>query len=93
MLSAARQGLAEADVARIRKLFVAAGLPTRLRLTAAQCERLFRAMQLDKKVSGGEIKFVLARRIGEVIWGQPVPTPPIEQALNHSAFRIPHSAF
>jgi len=92
-LSATRQGLSESEVERIRRLFVAVGLPTRLRLTSAQREKLVRAMQLDKKVSGGEIKFVLARRIGEVIWGQPVPTPLIERVLNHSAFRIPHSAF
>jgi 3-dehydroquinate synthetase len=29
-------------------------------------------MRLDKKVSGGEIKFVLAKRIGRVVWGQRV---------------------
>ena len=27
-------------------------------------------MKLDKKVSGGEIKFVLAERIGKVVWGK-----------------------
>jgi 3-dehydroquinate synthase len=92
-LSAAQQGLSEAEVERIRRLFVTAGLPTRVRLTAAQRASLIRAMRLDKKVSGGEIRFVLARRLGEVVWGQPVPAALIEQALNHSAFRIPHSAF
>jgi len=29
-------------------------------------------MRLDKKVSGGEIKFVLAKKIGRVVWGQQV---------------------
>ena len=38
-------------------------------------------MKLDKKVSGGEIKFVLARRIGEVEFGQNVPAAMIEQML------------
>ncbi len=33
-------------------------------------------MQLDKKVSGGEIKFVLARRIGAVEFGHQVPLAP-----------------
>ena len=81
-LSAAQQGLAEADVERIRRLFVAAGLPTRLRLTTPHRERLFCAMRLDKKVSGGEIKFVLAGRLGEAIWGQPVPDGLIKSALD-----------
>ncbi len=30
-------------------------------------------MRLDKKVSGGEIKFVLAEKIGKVVWGKRVP--------------------
>jgi 3-dehydroquinate synthase len=38
--------------------------------------------ELDKKVSGGEIKFVLARRIGLVEFGHPVPLAVIEQTLN-----------
>ncbi len=39
-------------------------------------------MKLDKKVSGGEIKFVLARRIGRVEFGAKVPAALIEQALD-----------
>jgi 3-dehydroquinate synthetase len=39
-------------------------------------------MRLDKKVSAGEIKFVLAKRIGEVIWGQNVPEPLVHEALD-----------
>jgi 3-dehydroquinate synthetase len=39
-------------------------------------------MQLDKKVSGGEVKFVLARRIGAVEFGQRVPMADIERSLN-----------
>jgi len=36
-------------------------------------------MRLDKKVSGGEINFVLARRIGQVEFGHRVPMGLIEQ--------------
>ncbi len=36
-------------------------------------KRLFAAMQLDKKVSAGELKFVLAKRIGQVEFGHRVP--------------------
>ncbi len=71
-----------ADVARIRVLFERAGLPTTLRLSKAQRVRLFGAMRLDKKVAGGEVKFVLARRIGDVIWGQRVPDAEIHQVLD-----------
>ena len=38
-------------------------------------------MKLDKKVSDGEIRFVLAKRVGEVVTGQKVPVTLIETAL------------
>jgi 3-dehydroquinate synthetase len=38
-------------------------------------------MLLDKKVSAGEIKFVLARRIGAVEFGCRVPQEAIERVL------------
>ena len=38
-------------------------------------------MRLDKKVSGGEVKFVLAQRIGKVVWGRRVPEVYIREAL------------
>jgi 3-dehydroquinate synthase len=71
-LSVRLSGFPGADAGRIRRLFDRAGLPTTVRLAPAQVERLLAAMRLDKKVSGGEVRFVLARRIGEVIHGQPV---------------------
>ena len=39
-------------------------------------------MRLDKKVSAGEIKFVLARRIGKVEYGIQVPAVEIEAVLD-----------
>ncbi len=74
-------GLPTLDVQRIETLFARAGLPVRIRLDAARRKKLFAAMKLDKKVSGGEIKFVLARKIGKVVWGQRVSTDLITQAL------------
>jgi 3-dehydroquinate synthase len=82
IISARVYGLPEADVERIRNLFQRAGLPTSARLTAAQRKQLFDAMRLDKKVSGGEIKFVLARAIGKVDYGIKVPTAEINAALD-----------
>ncbi|HVR37342.1 MAG TPA: 3-dehydroquinate synthase, partial [Methylomirabilota bacterium] len=69
-LSAALLGMPEPDVERVRSLFERAGLPTRIRLNEAAHGRLAEAMRLDKKVSGGEVRFVLAERIGRVRPGQ-----------------------
>lgn len=74
-------GFPAGEVARVEKLFQAAGLPTRLKFTPASLTRLLGAMKLDKKVSEGEIKFVLAEQIGRVRWGQKVPLKLIEQTL------------
>jgi 3-dehydroquinate synthetase len=38
-------------------------------------------VKLDKKVSAGEINFVLAKKIGKVVWGQKVSTALIEEIL------------
>jgi 3-dehydroquinate synthase len=82
ILSAELTGLPTSDVKRIAALFQSAGLPTEIRLTAAQRKKLFAAMRLDKKVSAGEIKFVLAKKIGEVVWGQKVPDTDVSKALD-----------
>jgi 3-dehydroquinate synthase len=75
-------GLPAAEVERITHLLESAGLPTRLKLTASQMPRLFAAMKLDKKVRGGEIKFVLARQIGQVEFGHKVPMTVLQATLN-----------
>jgi 3-dehydroquinate synthase len=80
-LSAALTGLPPVDVERIANLFRESGLPTSIRLSSQQRKKLFGAMKLDKKVSAGEIKFVLAERIGKVVWDQKVPQDLIEQVL------------
>jgi 3-dehydroquinate synthase len=85
-ISSSVVGLPERDLERIIRLFRRAGLPTTVKLRAGQRPKLFAAMRLDKKVSGGEIKFVLAKRIGRVEFGHKVPAAIIEQALNLTAF-------
>jgi 3-dehydroquinate synthase len=75
-------GLNSDEAERIGKIFKNAGLPTRIQLNAIQRKKLFAAMRLDKKVSAGEIKFVLAKRIGETVWGQKVPEPLIQETLD-----------
>ena len=80
-ISARVFGLSGRDVGRIRALFQKAGLPTQIKLNTLQRQKLFTAMRLDKKVSAGEIKFVLAKHIGEVTWGHQVPDSMIHDAL------------
>lgn len=74
-------GLPSRDVERIEKLLISTGLPVKLKLNPARRKKLFTAMKLDKKVSGGEIKFVLAEKIGKVVWGQKVSPALIEAVL------------
>ena len=80
-LSARGLGLPAREVGRINDLFERTGLPTSAKLNARQRQRLLGAMRLDKKVSGGEIRFVLAQRIGKVVWGQKVADSSIAQTL------------
>jgi 3-dehydroquinate synthase len=80
-LSAQVLGLPESEVDRIRNIFLKAGLPTEIALNVQQRQKLCAAMKLDKKVSAGEVKFVLAKKIGKVEFGHAVPMPLIEQAL------------
>lgn len=75
-------GLDVCDVRQIEALFTRYGLPTRIQLNATQKKKFFAAMRLDKKASHGQVKFVLARKIGKVEFGQRVPTQAIELALS-----------
>ena len=80
-LSSVLAGLPHDDAARIADLFRRAGLPTSVELNAREMKKLFAALRLDKKVSDGEIKFVLARKLGEVVWGQSVSEELIRATL------------
>jgi 3-dehydroquinate synthase len=76
-------GFAPADTGRLVHLLEQVGLPVSVRLTAARQNRLLAAMQLDKKVSGGEVKFVLAHKIGQVSHGQRVPQDVLIEVLKN----------
>lgn len=80
-LSVRLLGLPPGEADRIERLFARAGLPTTLNLPARDRRRLHQAMQLDKKVADGQVKFVLAKRIGEVRFGQPVSREVVEAVL------------
>ena len=81
-LSARQLGLPPGQAARIETLLERAGLPTQVSLTPRQRDKLLSAMKLDKKASGGEVKFVLARKIGEAQFGQDVAAAMIEQIVS-----------
>tara|TARA_A100001037_G_scaffold269796_1_gene264205 strand:+ start:828 stop:1919 length:1092 start_codon:yes stop_codon:yes gene_type:complete len=80
-LSERQSGLSPKAVSRIRNLFEAFGLPVSVSLGASQERRLFQAMRLDKKVSDGALKFVLAERIGRVRFGVSVSDDQVREAL------------
>ena len=81
-LSSQLTGLRADEAERIRTLFIRAGLPVALKLDASRRAKLLAAMKLDKKVSGGQVKFVLAKKIGRVVWGQQVESEALNSALN-----------
>jgi len=83
-LSVAVLGLSAGEAQRVKALFRRAGLPVAIHLSARQQVRLFEAMRLDKKVSGGEVQFVLARRIGKVEPGCKVPPGLIAKVLQNA---------
>jgi 3-dehydroquinate synthetase len=56
-----------------------------VRLNSSQRRKLFTAMKLDKKVCRGEITFVLAKRIGKVVWSQRVTDEAVHRALDEVA--------
>ena len=78
-------GLGAGEAQRIQELFARSGLPTQLKLARPQTDRLLAAMRLDKKVSDGEIKFVLARRIGKVEFGHRVSLELVKKSLVYLA--------
>ena len=80
-LSCKLTGLPIQHASRITDLFKRAGLPISVKLSPAQRKAMFAAMRLDKKVSAGEVKFVLAQRLGKVVWGQRVPDAAITKVL------------
>jgi 3-dehydroquinate synthase len=67
---AQKTGLCDASVPdRVEKLIAAYGLPTNLTALSRKpaATELMNTMQIDKKSEGGKVKFVLPRKIGEVV--------------------------
>jgi 3-dehydroquinate synthase len=71
--------LSAEDVARVRKLFERAGLPTVGPKLGA--EKYMQLMGLDKKVADGKIRFVLLKSLGNAVMTGDVPQALLEQTL------------
>jgi len=80
-LSVRATGLPAEEAARIEQLLVRAGLPAAIQLSARPQTALIETMRLDKKVNDGQLRFVLARRIGQVEPGHKIPPEWIRDAL------------
>ena len=57
--------ISEADVSRIRKIFLQAGLP--VAAPRMPPEKYLQLMMLDKKVDAGRARFIVLNRIGEAV--------------------------
>jgi 3-dehydroquinate synthase len=76
----ARMGLiAVADVARVRRLLEAAGLP----VAAPRCgrARAFEYMSIDKKAKSGRIRLILLRRLGDAFLTGEYPDEVLDATL------------
>jgi 3-dehydroquinate synthase len=80
-LSQKLSNLPAQDASRIEQLLARARLPTTMKLSSSDKKKIIAATKLDKKVSAGEIKFVLAKKIGQVEYGIKVPTDEVAAAL------------
>jgi len=83
-LSAECAGFPRADVARVRQLVAAIGCPVLAPDLGAQ--RWLDLMRIDKKSTGGEIRFVLMPRIGEACM-QPAPQDAVQRVLARTVKR------
>ncbi len=71
--------LSAEEMARVRKLFERAGLPTVGPKLGA--EKYLQLMGLDKKVADGKLRFVLLKSLGEAVMTGDVPQALLEQTL------------
>ncbi|MHB0926725.1 MAG: 3-dehydroquinate synthase [Gallionellaceae bacterium] len=76
------------DVARIRSLFERAGLPTVA--PDLGVEKYLELMELDKKVEGGKMRFVLLKGIGHATVSGDVPEELLRQSLETAQAVVSH---
>jgi 3-dehydroquinate synthase len=79
-LSVTRAGLSCEDAKRICALIGASGLP-RMPKEKFSMTRLFEAMRLDKKASGGKVRFVLLPKLGKAVLSEKVTDKDVAEVL------------
>jgi 3-dehydroquinate synthase len=72
------------DALRLRHLLEALGLPVTLGDQELETQAMIEAMGLDKKVSDGQLRFVLARQLGEVYVCDDVSVQTLKAVLDPS---------
>ncbi len=78
------------DTARIRHLFERAGLP--VIAPALGAEKYLQLMGLDKKVTGGKMRFVLLKAIGQAVISGDVPEDLLRQTFEACCERVAYEA-
>ena len=81
-LSVVHTGFPPADARRLRRLLEQLGLPVSLGQHHLKVEDMINAMGMDKKVSDGRLKFVLARSLGDVIVSDDVGLEVLRELLS-----------
>lgn len=78
-LSRRMKFIGEADVVRIRKIFVQAGLP--VVAPEMPVDKYLQLMTLDKKVEAGKTRFIVLNRIGEAVMRADIPPAVLQETL------------
>lgn len=71
--------LSEKELSELYRLFSGVGLSTRL--VPMDIASILRAAKKDKKMDGGQVRFILLRRLGEAYIERAVPAEKLERAL------------
>lgn len=78
-LSRRMKFISEADVSRIRKIFVQAGLP--VDAPKMPVDKYLQLMMLDKKVEAGKTRFIVLNRIGEAVMRSDIPPAVLQETI------------
>lgn len=78
-LSRRMKFIGEADVARIRRIFVQAGLP--VIAPEMPVDKYLQLMMLDKKVEAGKTRFIVLNRIGEAVMRADIPPAVLQETI------------
>ena len=81
-LSVRHSGFPQSDALRLRALLKALGLPVTLDGHRLETEAMIEAMGLDKKVNDGQLRFVLARQLGDVYVSDDVSAQALREVLD-----------